>query len=76
MKLEIIECKGCGVLFSEENTSIKRLYKQSFSGSGQHGQYLDCPVCKSKTVIWKDWGIDYEFLKEKLGEKYFNSCEE
>ena len=72
MKLDIIECKKCGVLFSSKNESIKSIYKK-YEDMGYWGYYLDCPICKYKTIIWKDWAIDTEFLNEKFGEEnYYN----
>jgi len=67
--MEIIECKKCGVLFSNSNKSIKSLYKV-INGYGQHAEYLECSVCKHKTIIRKDWSFYYDDLKEIFGEDF------
>jgi DNA-directed RNA polymerase subunit RPC12/RpoP len=65
--LNLCSCAKCGAVFTKENNSIKGLYRE-YNNCGHHGQYLDCPICEHKTIIWRDWGINYDFLKERFGE--------
>lgn len=67
LDLNLCSCLYCGAVFNERIIPKIRLYK--LEGGYEHdGEAIKCPVCQKHTVLWRDWGIDRDYLGEKLGD--------
>ena len=68
--LDICVCLNCRVLYQENMLKQKRLYQEK-DGRGHHGIAFKCVCCNKYIIIWKDYGIDTEYLDKTLGENNY-----